>query len=124
MALNSLRAIQSVDPQSDSNFPPDSDHSDYGKIFIEETSPSEDSNYKLSVFGGVEFGNPYVSSYFTGIEAQKKIHPLVYMSLDYSFYETKTHSTVKAMKKSLPGLRYFLSLFKAYQLLECELSDF
>ena len=45
-----------------------------------------------------------MSSYFTGIEAQKKVHPLVYMSLDYSFYETKTHSTVKAMKKAYRGL--------------------
>lgn len=92
----SQRAIQSLPLDSGS---------DYGHIFIEETSSPEDSsNYKLSVFGGIEIGNPYISSYFVGFELQRKIHSLVYVGLDYSFYQSKTNTTVQNIKSVYKGL--------------------
>ena len=78
--------------------------SDYGQIFIEEISSADDFNYKVSVFGGMEVGSPYLSSYFSGLEIQGKIHPLIYLGLDYSFHDSKPNSTVKAMKNTYEGL--------------------
>ena len=78
--------------------------SDYGQIFIEEISSADDFNYKVSVFGGMEIGSPYLSSYFAGLEIQGKIHPLIYLGLDYSFHDSKPNSTVKAMKNTYEGL--------------------
>lgn len=78
--------------------------SDYGQIFIQETSTPDDFDFKISVLGGVEIGSPYISSYFVGFEAQYKIHSLIYLGLDYSFYISSLNSVVKDIKNTYMGM--------------------
>ncbi len=89
--------------QEEENSPLDSG-SDYGKVFIEETSSPDNFDYKISVSSGVEIGSPYISSYFIGLELQREIYPLVYLGLSYSFHESRATSTTKGLKNISDGI--------------------
>ena len=58
---DSQRGVQSVSSDSDND-----PKTEYGQIFIEETTSSNNFNYEISVSGGLEGGNPYISSSFLG----------------------------------------------------------
>ena len=86
--------------------------SDYGQIFIEETSAPDDFDYKITVSVGMEVGSPYISSYFSGIEVQRKVYPYIHLSLDYSFHHSNSSSFVTDIKHALMGLNASNPLLK------------
>ena len=94
------REIQSV--SSDDNPDP---KTDYGQIFIEETSASDDFNYEISVFSGLEGGNPYISSDFFGFEIKRRVYSVISLGIDYSFYNSKATTTIKALENAY-GLEF------------------
>ena len=85
------------------SFPTDT-LSDYGQIFIEDTDSPNEFDYKFTVLGGTEIRSPYISSYFIGFEVQKRINPLVYFGLDYSFHISNFSSISKDIKNNYRGL--------------------
>ncbi len=88
------RGVQSV--SSDEESP----KTDYGQIFIEETGVADDFDYEISVSGGLEGGNPYISSSFLGFEVKRRIHSVISLGLDYSFYNSKVTSTIEALENA------------------------
>ena len=87
------RGIQNVPSRKNSD-----PKMDYGQIFIEETSSSDDFNYEISVFGGMEGGNPYISSNFFGFEVKRRIYSVISLGFDYSSYDSRATTTIEALE--------------------------
>ncbi len=101
---DSQRGVQSVSSDDDSQ-------TEYGQIFMEETSSSENFDYEISLSSGMEGGNPYISSHSFGLEIKKQVHSLVSLGLDYSFYDSRATSIIKALEK-VYGLDFSYPLLK------------
>lgn len=86
--------------------------SNYGQIFIKETNSLDDFDYKIAVLTGMEIGSPYVSSYFVGLDVQRKVHSFIYLGLDYAFHYSKPSSIVKDIKNTYMGLDVSYPLLK------------
>ena len=73
----------------------------YGQLFIEETRKSDHFRLELSVSGGREGGNPYISSSFLGAEVKYRINSVLYLGLEYSFYDSSHSTAMKSIKEKM-----------------------
>jgi len=84
-------------PQGESSIPT----INYGQIFIEETTNEKKFPFELAVSGGQIIGNPYLESDFFSLGMKHKIHSFLYLGIEYSIYNSKLHSAMMAIEKTM-----------------------